>query len=54
MLGELVGEFLPAARIFVLQLHACRAKRIALRGDFHAVLLNEIGHRRCFFTELIA
>ena len=29
MLGELRGEFLPAARVLVLQLHAGRAERIA-------------------------
>src|SRR5215471_8654257 len=39
MAGELIGEFPPAARVLVLELHAGRSERIGFGGLRHADVL---------------
>ena len=43
MRGQLIGKLLPTARIFVLELNACRSQRIAFGGFGHAHLLKLLG-----------
>ncbi len=54
MLGKLVGEFPPAARILVLELHAGRSECVGFGGFRHADVLE--AHRSGFrlFGELFA
>src|SRR5713226_3315913 len=42
--GEAIGEFLPTARVLVLELHAARAERIHLREFLGALLFEIIGN----------
>ena len=50
--SELVGEFLPAARVLVLELHARRRERVAHRRLAHADLLEAPGGGLGFLREL--
>ena len=51
---ELVGEFAPAARILVLELHARRPERVTFGGLRHALLLEILGGCLGFFGKLSA
>src|SRR6266511_3009249 len=53
VLGKLVDEFLPAARVFILKLHARRSERIGLRCLRHAGLLELPCRRLRFRCELL-
>src|SRR4029079_18537032 len=54
MLGELIGELAPAARILVLMLHAGRAQRIALGRLLHGQLFEPLGRGFRFLGEFRA
>src|SRR5262249_10887096 len=53
VLSELVDEFLPAAWILVLELHARRSERIGFGRLFHAGLLELSRRGLGFFGELL-
>src|SRR6266508_1819455 len=53
MLGELVGDFLPAARVLVLELHARGTDRVALACLGHAKCLEFLGRSLGFLNELL-
>src|ERR1700720_3834517 len=52
MLGELIGEFSPSARIFILELDAGRTERITFGRFGHAALLKTFCCRLCLGSEL--
>ena len=52
MLRELIGEFAPAARVLVLELHARRPERVTFGGLGHAQLFEILGGGLGFFGEL--
>src|SRR2546422_4791876 len=53
VLGELFDEFLPAARVFVLELHAGWPERIGLGCLWHAGLFELPCRRLRFLCELL-
>src|SRR5262249_27193823 len=50
---ELADELFPAARVFILELHARRPQRISFGRFGHAGLLEPPRRRLCFLCELL-
>ena len=54
MPGEVRGEFVPAARVLVLELHPARALGIGLGGDAHPGALDQGDGLGGLVVELLA